>query len=152
MPLRCKPLNRSSQISASFKDELEEIYNKGNEWTSGIALGLLVNLSDYAYFEPIDGMPNMDIRNQNDFSKEQTFQWFNIYPNPTNSVLQLKMNYTFGPNCEVRLMNALGQDVLVQRITHEANILLVDELDKGIYSVVLVDEANIIATELLIIE
>jgi uncharacterized protein (DUF2249 family) len=79
-----------------------------------------------------------------------TKSMFNIYPNPTNSILNLKLLLFNNEAITIEFTDVLGQVVLSKTITENNTQLNLSTFEKGIYFVTLTSE-NKTATKKLII-
>ncbi len=87
------------------------------------------------------------ILNQKEINNDLTFK---IYPNPSNSFLNIELeNFSAPKNLTVKLVNLLGQIVLDCKQEKTLNI---SSLKNGIYFLQLFDKENLIATEKIIKE
>ncbi|MBA3682188.1 MAG: T9SS type A sorting domain-containing protein [Bacteroidetes bacterium] len=75
---------------------------------------------------------------------------FKIFPNPTNSILNLELNGSIGiEDCIIKIRNVIGQIVFEAKAKEQINIR---ELKPGIYFLQLYHKEKLIATEKIIKE
>ena len=74
---------------------------------------------------------------------------FEIYPNPTENMVTIKLNSIDYNNCNVRIVNMIGQYIHTQKASEFTSIDL-SKLSNGIYIVQIINNDELIAQEKII--
>ena len=74
----------------------------------------------------------------------------NIYPNPSNGIINIEFIDYDIQNVLIELINLQGQVVFVQTITNQKNTINVSDLDKGLYIIKIYTDTGIKAKKLII--
>ena len=130
------PGNNNSIIGASFSAPLTGLAGKSavilasgflNPATNqnGAAFGLLAVLADGTV---------LLLGNVTGIEENSTGASFNMYPNPTNELVNISPSANSG-NATVEITNALGQVVKTEKLNNTAIIIQVNDLSKGMYFV-----------------
>jgi hypothetical protein len=69
---------------------------------------------------------------------------FLVYPNPTNDILNIKLDLTNESNTSIQLVNALGQVIISKNASQEISSLNVSSLTSGIYFVKLIQNGKVL--------
>lgn len=84
-----------------------------------------------------------------DISTEDSINWIKVYPNPTDSHIQLELGVDF-KKVTIEIKNIMGQTVYSRNYTNLKNTLLELPEEKGIYFIELTKEENWFASIKLI--
>lgn len=116
----------------------DDLPNRNNFWEATRGLGTLnVDLSN-------------SVLGNNSFKNE-----FSLYPNPCNTILNLKTTQTLPSESEIKFTNLIGQDVTNKTIINKTSNSIsinVENLSKGIYLLTLLNKNKTILTQKIIIE
>lgn len=113
---------------------LEEI-NYVKSWTSLRLAWLDANM--------FGSCPDLSVGEQNNFD-------FNVFPNPTNGEINLIFNQSI-PNGNIELYNMIGEKVVSKQINNvSSEILIVNDLPKGIYILKLYNSDQLIGQDKII--
>ncbi len=80
----------------------------------------------------------------NDGPENYSVAFFEVYPNPVNDILTLKLNQLLSSDSEVKIYNGVGETVIVDKVLQGNNILKINtqNLPSGVYYIKMNENDN----------
>lgn len=94
----------------------------------------------------------LDQRIVNCYNDNESFMDLSLYPNPFKNEFNVSFKGKLNPGTVLKVLNSVGQTVLQKELitgSNKLNIILENNLPKGIYLLMLVDESGIIGKKLI---
>lgn len=126
---------------ASYETALIDLYTNGHAWPAGEALALLLEHTEFEYYEPIPEDEAPELRSKETFGKSEK-DALNCYPNPASNMMTV--SYDMPQAHYIRITDAMGKLITEQYLAAEAKQLTFDITDwsAGLYSVHLYNAEN----------
>lgn len=138
------------------RQELELIASKDyNEKTCIRALGILNEILHYSYQEPIPeyiSQKAMKLSNSQELEDIVETNLLQIYPNPSEGILNIFINDEGNSSGKVQVFDNLGKVVITSQLYNSLGYIEMTSFDKGIYHVVITTENGEAYTERVVLK
>ena len=108
----------------------------------------ILNSSNEEIMDSVD--INLSYNSSTDMREKEYFKTVE-YPNPANKIFMIECENISASNCEIKMYNIAGQNMLQQKLSYGLNVIRLDKIIPGIYFYTISNNEKVRKTKKLII-